>query len=200
MKFRKYKIRRIAPYQILMGINILVFILLIILSLILSSSSNLTQSQAYFFFLTLGGNNTDLVLKNFQIYRLLTSMFLHGGLTHLAVNMFSLFQLGPIVSELYSNKRFLWIYFVSGLLGSIFSITMQNQNLSVGSSGAIFGLMGALLVWAVLNKKREVIKVILINVVINIALGLSIPNIDNFAHLGGFIGGSLIGYFSLKKV
>jgi rhomboid protease GluP len=199
MKLRRYKIKQIEPYQILLGINVLIFILLTILSFILANASNLSQAQSYLLLLTFGGNNSQLILSEGQIYRLLSSMFLHGSITHLAFNMFSLYQLGPLVTQLYSKKSFYLIYFVSGLIGSIFSIALQNQILSVGSSGAIFGLMGALFVWAIINKKREAINVILINVIINIALGLSLPNIDNLAHLGGFVGGVVVGYIVLKK-
>jgi rhomboid protease GluP len=125
-------------------------------------------------------------------------MFLHGGLTHLAVNMFSLSQLGPAVSEVFTTKWFIWIYFTSGLMGSIFSISLQNQNLSIGASGAIFGLIGALLVWAIIKRKRQILKVLLINILINIGLGLSLPNIDNFAHLGGLVGGIVVAFGVLK--
>lgn len=143
-------------------------------------------------------------IQNGQLYRLVTCMFLHGGFVHIALNMYALYAIGPLVEKIFGRWKFLIIYFVSGIVSSLLSFLLSDS-ISVGASGAIFGLLGACLVFALKNKNKigksflsNIVSVIFINVII----GLSMPNIDNFGHFGGLIGGitaSSILYTKIDK-
>jgi membrane associated rhomboid family serine protease len=145
----------------------------------------------------LGADQRDLVLAG-QWWRPLTSMFLHGGWLHLAFNAWALYQLGSLFELLLGSRQMLGVYLASGLLGSFASLAWS-QNVSVGASGAIFGLMGALI--AFLARRREMLtpyaKSLLGQLVlwagINVVFGLGTPRIDNAAHLGGCAAGLLLG-------
>ena len=141
------------------------------------------------------GANNILLIKNGEIYRLLTCAFLHVGLIHLVVNMYSLRVIGPSVEGLIGKCKFVFIYLISAISASLMSLVFVDSNIvSVGASGAIFGLMGALLYFGYhyrlyLNDaiKTQIIPVILFNLII----GFMMPGIDNGAHIGGLIGGYL---------
>ena len=141
------------------------------------------------------GANNILLVKNGEIYRLLTCAFLHVGLIHLVVNMYSLRVIGPSVEGLIGKGKFVFIYLISAISASLMSLVFVDSNIvSVGASGAIFGLMGALLYFGYhyrlyLNDaiKTQIITVILFNLII----GFMMPGIDNGAHIGGLIGGYL---------
>ena len=141
------------------------------------------------------GANNILLVKNGEIYRLLTCAFLHGGLIHLVVNMYSLRVIGPSVEGLIGKGKFVFIYLISAISASLMSLVFVDSNIvSVGASGAIFGLMGALLYFGYhyrlyLNDaiKTQIIPVILFNLI----MGFMMPGIDNGAHIGGLIGGYL---------
>ena len=134
----------------------------------------------------LGANNRGLIL-NGEFYRLITCAFLHGSLLHLFVNMYSLWIIG-------SQIKYLIIYLLSALMGSLFSIVFLENSLSVGASGAIFGLMGALLYFGYhyrLYLSNALTSQIIPIIVLNLALGFMSSSIDNGAHIGGLIGGYL---------
>lgn len=141
------------------------------------------------------GANNILLVKNGEIYRLLTCAFLHVGLIHLVVNMYSLRVIGPSVEGLIGKGKFVFIYLISAISASLMSLVFVDSNIvSVGASGAIFGLMGALLYFGYhyrlyLNDaiKTQIIPVILFNLII----GFMMSGIDNGAHIGGLIGGYL---------
>ena len=141
------------------------------------------------------GANNILLVKNGEIWRLLTCAFLHVGLIHLVVNMYSLRVIGPSVEGLIGKGKFVFIYLISAICASLMSLVFVDSNIvSVGASGAIFGLMGALLYFGYhyrlyLNDaiKTQIIPVILFNLII----GFMMPGIDNGAHIGGLIGGYL---------
>lgn len=124
-------------------------------------------------------------------WRAITSMFLHIGLLHLFMNMLALYFLGVLLERIYGSTRFLFIYFLSGIGGSMTSFALSSS-VSAGASGALFGLFGALLFFGVNYKKlffqtmgRNVIFIL----VLNLFIGILIPNIDMGAHLGGLITG-----------
>jgi len=134
------------------------------------------------------------MIKAGEAWRLITPMFLHGGLAHLALNSYSLFIVGPIVEIIYGHGRFLAIYLAAGIMGNVMSFAMTPQH-SLGASGAIFGLMGATLVLMALDAgfRRQTFAVhMLAMLAINTAYGFTNPGIDNFAHLGGLAGGALV--------
>ncbi len=141
-----------------------------------------------------GGNNLILV-QNGEVWRLITSAFLHVSLAHLLVNMYSLVALGTQVETFIGKWKFLFIYFISAICGNLLSLTFSEPNIiSAGASGAIFGLMGALLYFGYHYRlylssaiKQQLIPIIILNLLI----GLLIPGIDLTAHIGGLIGGYL---------
>lgn len=149
----------------------------------------------------LGAKSNDLILKG-EYFRLITSMFLHGGLLHVALNMYSLYSIGPLVEKIYGKVKYLSIYFISGIIASIFSFIFSDS-VSVGASGAIFGLLGTTLVFAIKmrnNLGKGFMKNVAAVIAINLFIGFSLPNIDNYAHLGGLFGGIIMALiFNLKK-
>jgi rhomboid protease GluP len=126
-------------------------------------------------------------------------MFLHGGLLHLAFNGWALFQLGSLLELLMGSPRMILIYFASGIAGSLASATFT-QAPSVGASGAIFGLLGALIAFllrrrgALTPQGKSILMQLLFWAVINVFFGFSEAHIDNSAHLGGGAAGLLFGF------
>lgn len=141
------------------------------------------------------GANLDILVEAGQIYRLITCMFLHIGIIHLACNMYSLYVIGKEVEMLFGKLKFLTIYILSGVCGSILSLAFSSNTISAGASGAIFGLLGAILYFGYYYRtylgatiKSSVLPVIVLNLII----GFLNPTIDNAAHIGGLVGGILI--------
>lgn len=131
------------------------------------------------------------VAINGEWYRLLTSVFLHGSLLHLAFNMYVLFVLGPPLERLLGHVRFLILFLIAGLGGAVASFAFSSVNtVSVGASGAIFGLMGALVV-AGRHLKADITQVLVL-IGINVVIGFIAPGIDWRAHLGGLITGAAV--------
>ncbi len=145
---------------------------------------------------SLFANNYIRVFTNHEYYRLLTSIFLHADIIHIACNMYALYVLGPIVERYYGKSKFLLIYFVSGLLGNLFScLFMSELTYSLGASGALFGLLGSIAYFTYYYRatlqgflRSQIIPTLLVN----LAIGFMIPGIDISAHIGGLIGGILI--------
>lgn len=143
--------------------------------------------------LVLMGANSSYYTKAGEYYRLLTCIFLHAGFAHIICNMYSLIVIGPQVESFYGKLKYLFIFLVSGICGSILSLVFSSSNIvSVGASGAIFGLLGAIIYFGYHYRvylgnvlKSQIIPVIILNLVI----GFMISGIDNFAHVGGLIGG-----------
>ena len=141
-----------------------------------------------------GGNN-GLLVKSGELWRLITSAFLHVSLIHLFVNMYSLVILGTQVETYIGKWKFLFIYFISAITGNLLSLVFSAPNVvSVGASGALFGLMGALLYFGYHYRlylsdaiKNQIIPII----ILNLFIGFVISGIDNVAHIGGLIGGYL---------
>ena len=142
---------------------------------------------------TLGAVNGSLV-RSGQVYRLVTGIFMHGSIWHLLCNMYSLYVIGCATENYFGKKKFLLIYFVSGIIGSMFSCIF-NTGWSLGASGAIFGLMGALCYFGYyyrLYMGKALYSEIIPVIVLNLALSLIVSNIDFYAHIGGLIGGVFI--------
>lgn len=135
-------------------------------------------------------------VQNGEIWRLITSVFVHANIFHIFFNMYALFMIGPLIEKYYGKIKYLIIYLGSGVIGSLFSVVLSN-NLSVGASGAIFGLFGAMLYFGYKYRatldgflKSNIIPVI----IVNLLLSFMMTNIDAFAHIGGLLGGILISY------
>ena len=134
-------------------------------------------------------------IREGQYYRLLTGIFLHGGILHLLFNCYALYVIGAQVENFLGRIKFLIIYLVAGISGALFSVIFGGNFASIGASGAIFGLMGALVYFGYHYRvylgtviKSQIIPLI----VLNLLLGFCMPGIDNFAHIGGLIGGTLM--------
>lgn len=140
---------------------------------------------------TIGGLYAPAV-RNGQLYRLVTSTFIHGGAMHLFFNMYALYVIGSQLEGFYGRKKYLMIYFFSGLTGSLLSMSFLGEAWSVGASGAVFGLFGSLLYFGYHYRvylgnalRSQIMPIILLNLFISFV----IPGIDQFAHIGGLFGG-----------
>ncbi|UTR07986.1 rhomboid family intramembrane serine protease [Alkalihalobacillus sp. LMS6] len=143
-----------------------------------------------------GAKYNPLIMEG-EWWRLVTSMFLHIGLLHLFFNAIALFFLGTAVEQLFGTFRFVIIYFLAGIFGSIVSFAF-NDYVSAGASGALFGCFGALLYFGMKHPTlffRTLGKNILFLLGFNLVLGFIVPGIDNGAHIGGLLGGFLIAAF-----
>ncbi len=130
-----------------------------------------------------------------QYYRLFTGIFLHGGPIHLLLNCYALYVIGRQIESFLGKFKFLIIYLFSGIMGALFSCIFGGATGSVGASGAIFGLMGALLYFGYHYRvylgnvvKSQIIPLICVNLL----FGFLQPGVDNAAHIGGLIGGTMI--------
>ncbi|MCI9234126.1 MAG: rhomboid family intramembrane serine protease [Bacilli bacterium] len=140
------------------------------------------------------GANIAEYIKEGEIYRLITSAFMHAGILHLMCNMYCLYIIGPQLESFFGKFKFLTIYLVSAVTGNLMSM-LFTTGASVGASGAIFGLFGAMLYFGYHYRVYlgNVMKSQLIPLIIlNLFLGFLMSGIDNAAHIGGLIGGTLI--------
>lgn len=145
--------------------------------------------------LQLGAKSGEAIADG-QYWRFITPMFLHIGVLHLFVNMYSLYAIGPAVERFFGTPRFLAQYLLSGFAGVIFSLAFSPFP-SAGASGSIFGLLGSL--GAFLYVHREIfgqfgriqLRRIVFVALLNLGLGL-MPGIDNWGHLGGLLAGTFL--------
>lgn len=176
---------------IILDLNILVFLVMVFagLGFISFQGNDLLEWGANFKPLTTDG----------EWWRLLTSTFLHGGIMHLAANMYGLLFVGIFLEPRIGKTKFAVIYLVSGILASITSLWWHDATISVGASGAIFGLYGLFLA-LMLTKvyPKEFSKALLVSTLVfvgfNLLFGLT-GGIDNAAHIGGLVSGFVIGLF-----
>ena len=141
------------------------------------------------------GANLDVLVKNGEYYRLLTSMLLPSGLLHLFFNMYALYIIGPQVESFFGKTKYLIIYLLSGISGSLLSVAFNVNTVSVGASGAIFGLFGALLYFGYNYRgylgnviKSQILPVVIINLI----FGFISTGDDVAGHIGGLIGGIIV--------
>ena len=146
----------------------------------------------------LGAKVTPLIVQG-EYWRLFTAMFLHIGILHLAFNGYALLAIGTELERLFGSPRFVAIYFLSGLFGTVASYAFSYR-IAAGASGAIFGLIGALAAFFTLHRERlgawgrARLGNIAFLIAINLFLGFTQPGIDNLAHLGGLISGFGLGW------
>jgi len=143
-----------------------------------------------------GAKHRDLILRSRQWWRLVSAGFLHANLVHLLVNLYALVAVGRVVEALWGHRLFLILYTAALVGGSVASLA-ATPGVSVGASGAIFGLFGAVVVFATVHRQHIAPRArvpLLINLAvvlaINLALGLTVPFIDNAAHMGGLATGA----------
>lgn len=175
----------------LIGLNILAF-----LATVLAGADPMTGSPNVM--LTLGANHPPLTL-NGEAWRLLTSMFLHWGGLHLAMNMLALWSGGRLVETWYGGARYALLYLGAGLAGGLASTAWHTEAIGAGASGAVFGVFGAIFVVAMLagrgNPQFQALRSHLwMFLGYNAVFGFAIPQIDMAAHVGGFVGGALLAF------
>jgi len=143
----------------------------------------------------LGASDPQAIFYGKEWWRLITAMFLHGGLIHIGFNMMALMQFGPALEELYGSARYLFLYVVTGAFGFLLSAAMGNR--SLGASGAILGLVGVML--AITTKRggafmRDLRSRLITSVAFLFILGFSgFMAMDNYAHGGGLAAGFALG-------
>jgi rhomboid protease GluP len=147
----------------------------------------------------LGAKANEYILKG-QVWRLITPVLLHGGLLHIFFNMYALISIGRDIELYYGHRRYLILYLVAGFAGNVFSF-LFTESYSYGASTALFGLIAAEGIFIFQNQKffrnsRAMLLNIGVIVFINLFIVGSIPNIDNFGHLGGLVGGALFAWFA----
>ncbi|KAJ4824158.1 hypothetical protein Tsubulata_033626 [Turnera subulata] len=144
------------------------------------------------------GAKVNSLIHQGQFWRLVTSAFLHANAGHLMVNCFSLNSVGPTIEKLSGPKRFLAVYFASAIAGSAMSYGLCKAP-SVGASGAIFGLVGSLAVFVIRHQgmigggKQELQHIARV-ILLNLMVGTAFRGIDNWGHLGGFLGGAAVSW------
>ena len=142
----------------------------------------------------------SVILNDFEIWRLLTAIFFHSDTLHLLSNMFVLLIFGVFVELSYSKFGFIIIYLVSGLLGNIFSLFLLPLNtISLGASGAIFGLIGAAMITILSEKNTGLLLSGLIYLAYFLISSFA-PGVNSFAHIYGLIGGFVLGYIFQKPL
>ncbi len=145
-----------------------------------------------------------LTVLDAQWWRLFTAMFLHGGMTHLLMNMVSLYLIGRGAEMYFDKKSYLSIYLFSGLIGGLTSLYVHPVSVGVGASGAIFGVFGALAGFFLAHREKiathtkAFMKEFAVIIGINLVIGFAIESVDVSAHIGGLIIG-FIGGFMLSK-
>ncbi|EYU29830.1 hypothetical protein ABFS82_05G099500 [Erythranthe guttata] len=151
----------------------------------------------------LGALEWDKIVHGNQAWRLITCIWLHAGVVHLLANMLSLVFIGIRLEQQFGFVRIGAIYLVSGIGGSVLSSLFIHRNISVGASGALFGLLGAMLSelftnWTIYTNKAAALFTLIVIIAINLAVGI-LPHVDNFAHIGGFMSGFLLGFILLVR-
>ncbi|PPD76409.1 hypothetical protein GOBAR_DD26682 [Gossypium barbadense] len=151
----------------------------------------------------LGALEWTKVVINHQGWRLITCIWLHAGVIHLLANMLSLIFIGIRLEQQFGFVRIGILYLVSGFGGSVLSSLFIRNNISVGASGALFGLLGAMLSelitnWTIYTNKASALLTLVVIIVINLAIGI-LPHVDNFTHIGGFLTGFLLGFILLPR-
>jgi rhomboid protease GluP len=169
----------------LIAVNIIVFGLLKLYSM--------QSGKSYDELLSIFGSKINSYIINGEYWRFITPVFLHANEVHLFINCYSLYAVGVTVEKVFGHTRFFFIYFFAGLLGNVFSF-MFSLNPAVGASGAIFGLLGALLYFGL--ERPALFRAyfgygVIVTIVINLFYGFSKSGIDNYAHMGGLLGGFL---------
>jgi rhomboid protease GluP len=181
---------------VLLAVNIAVFAIPALLDLLGVRIAGMHVNE---YVLELGAKSNAAIKLRGEYYRLLSAMFLHAGLFHIGFNAYALYALGPETERLYGTPRFLALYFISGLASSIASYALTPSD-GVGASGAIFGLIGGLAAFYYTSRRllgeiaRRQIGSLITVIMINLFIGFSTPRIDNTAHIGGLIGGALVGW------
>lgn len=190
---------------ILIAINALIFIL----PYIVDFSKGMYDSNTVFL---MQFWQDDRAIKNGEWYRLISSQFLHGNFLHIAFNMYTLWQVRFFAynmhmmvgltasSRVITPVLFLFVYLTSGLAGNLLSLSFGSGIPSLGASGAILGIFGFMTAFFLYKGDSANLNNMLLNIGILAVMGFLLPNIDNYAHAGGFIAGFGLFYIILTAV
>ena len=168
----------------ILSINIILFFIL-----------NVSNYSNLFYLMILINDN---VINHFEIWRLFTSMFVHGGYSHLLSNMFALVLFGSYIEHVFPKVQYLLIYLISGLVGNFFTLFLfPLYTVSLGASGAIFGLIGAYFITILYEREIALLYIAFFYLLFFIISSLT-PGINLWAHLFGLLTGLGMSYFFVK--
>lgn len=190
-RFLRALFTRSNPFTMLfIGINVGVFVLMCLAGGFTMMSVDHEVLREF------GAKQNDLINEQHQYWRLITSIFIHIGFIHLFLNNYALLIIGQEIEQIYGSARFVGLYLVTGMIGSVASYVFNPQATSAGASGAIFGLFGVMATFAFKYRKeipallsREIRRRVLPIIFINLVFGFSVSIVDNAAHIGGLVGG-----------
>lgn len=148
------------------------------------------------------GARFNAAIRAWELWRLITPVFLHGSVAHIFFNMYALLSIGTLLERHFGHGRFVLLYFLAAFTGNVFSFLFTGENgYSVGASTAIFGLIGAEVIFFYQNRElfgsqaKQAISNAVVIIAINLFIGLS-PGIDNWGHVGGLLGGIIFTWFA----
>lgn len=204
-RLAKPKTRYLNPFDLPLHRPIITSILLLIIGIVFALETMNGGSTNENTLIRFGAMYGPKMVQG-EWWRLFTAMFVHIGLPHILFNGIALYSLGREAEMLFGSTRYLFIYLLSGLMGSLFSFGLKGINeFSAGASGAVFGAAGMLLAFYLFHQSRlgefgkarrqSMMQMLLLNAVI----GLSVSSINNWAHLGGFLGGLVLGYLFVPR-
>lgn len=192
--------RNTATYA-LMAANIAVYLLCALFSVNLFNPLANPNNPIYNF----GIEQGQLIAQQpWQVYRILTAMFLHESIIHIGLNMLSLYFVGVITEQFFGTRRFLIIYFASGILAGAAQAILTPLAPSLGASGAIFGIFGAFGAFAFLRRREfgragnSILMQWFFWLALNLVIDFQTPNIATWAHISGLLAGIIIGAFMLQ--
>ena len=193
--------RRPHPVTIaLIAANVGVFLAELALGGTVDGTGNWIYTHGALFARAVYANGAPAGVANGEWWRLMSAAFLHYGFIHLGLNMLALYWFGPLLERLVGSLRFLLLYLAAGLAGSAGALWLAPNDITVGASGAIFGILGALLVL----EQRKMISSggqILVLIVLNLLLSATLPGISIGGHLGGLVAGivCMILYLEFRR-
>ncbi|MFN2203776.1 MAG: rhomboid family intramembrane serine protease [Caldilineaceae bacterium] len=199
----RFAIRLSKPYvtRTLIVLNVLVFVAMVVYGYMTYNTLRGTEDMRV---LVDFGAKVNSLIADGETWRLFSAMFIHIGVFHLLVNLYALYILGPLVEGYFGHLRFLGIYLVGGLFGSLASYAFSDS-ISAGASGAIFGLAGAITVFFLRYRDnfgkqgRSILQSMAFIIGLNLIFGLTVPGIDNWGHIGGLVGGAVVAYGLLPR-
>ncbi len=168
---------------------------------VLANAINVQNNDALANVLVADGAKYNQAMLQGQYWRFVTPIFLHANLLHVGLNMLNFVVLGVFIERLVGHLRFLLIYLVTGVVSIIASFVFMPQEISVGASGAIFGLVGAYSIFVLVHRRAfrhggiPALLWLVFIIGINLSIGLFVQNVDNFAHVGGLLSGFLLGWW-----
>ena len=184
----------------LIGVTVFVYILQMLSVAVFGYATPYQMDWLEFF-----GARINSAIRAGDVWRFITPAFLHGSLAHIFFNMYALLSIGGLLERHYGYIRFITLYFLAAFSGNVFSFLFTGENgYSVGASTAVFGLIGAELIFFYQNRElfgsyaKQAISNTVFIIAINLFIGLN-PNIDNWGHIGGLLGGAMFAWFASPR-